>query len=182
MVMSPPVDVASPARAHAAPAAANGHHHPHHPLIQVGGKTNFGLTDDVVVDHPLMSSTNNFELNHNHLHPYQNGGGGGKMISMNGGSGSGGHREIAVDVPAGFKGSKKERPKWPTSDTANNKNKNNNNNNDNNKNGSPASAKSRNHSPTVRKDAKISQEPTREEQDRIEKHKVRMEGGVGNEI
>ena len=166
MVMSPPVDVASPARAHAAPAAANGHHHHHHPLIQVGGKTNFGLTEDVDHHHhhPLMISptANTFELNHNHLHPYQNGGG--KMISMNGSSG--GHREIAVDVPAGFKGSKKERPKWPTSD----RNKNNNNNHD--KHGSPASAKSTNHSPTVRKDAKISQEPTREEQDRIEKHKV----------
>ena len=96
------------------------------------------------------------------------------MISMNG-SGGGGHREIAVDVPAGFKGSKKERPKWPTSDAANNKNKHNNNNNE--KSGSPASAKSRN-SPVVRKEAKISQEPTREEQDRIEKHKVRQCDGA----
>ena len=165
--MSPPIDAASPARAHAAPTVANGHHH-----HLIGGKTNFGLNDDDL-EHPLKanSATNSFELNHNHLHPFQNGSGGGKMISMNG-SGGGGHREIAVDVPAGFKGSKKERPKWPTSDPANNKNKHNNNNNNSEKSGSPSSAKSRNHSPIVRKEAKISQEPTREEQDRIEKHKV----------
>ena len=174
--MSPPIDAASPARAHAAPTtAANGLPYP---SIQIGAKTNFALDDDD--DHPLkakansITTTNGFELNHNHLHPFQNGGGA-KMISMNGGGGGGGgggHREIAVDVPAGFKGNKKERPKWPISDVANNKNNKNNNNNNNEKSGSPSSIKSRNQSPVIRKEAKISQEPTREEQDRIEKHKV----------